>query len=70
MLVQMNTKSGEIRFAKSSLLAIKIFEQCLHMSGLLEAGTKGVEMFIESYQAGLSSFLIATYESTNDALTA
>ena len=27
MLVQMNTKSGEIRFAKSSLLAIKIFEQ-------------------------------------------
>ena len=70
MLVQMNTKSGEIRFAKSSLLAIKIFEQCLHMSGLLGSRHKGVEMFIEVTRPVLSSFLIATYESTNDALTA
>ncbi len=49
VLVQMHTKSREVRFTKSSLLAIQIFEQRLHMSGLLGSRHESVEVFIESY---------------------
>ena len=70
VLVQMHTKSREVRFTESSLLAIQFFKQRLHMSGLLGSRNEGIKMLVKVTSPALSSFRIATYESTSEALIA
>ena len=50
VLVQMHTKSREVRFTESSLLAIQLFKQRLHMSGLLGSRNEGIKMLVKSHQ--------------------
>ena len=68
LLVDLNAKGGEIGFPEGGLLGVKGFEECLHL--VREAGTILSNRSLKVMSPARSSLLMATKESTSDALMA
>lgn len=70
VFVQMYAKRREVGFAEIRLLAVQALQQALHAPRLFGSGTKESKLLPKVANPALSSFFIATNESTSEALMA